>query len=136
MVQITRSAQIESLPEFRNFIRHNCTEHGVTEETAIYDLQLAVDEASTNIIKHSYPDCDPGSIILAIEFEPTKIIVTITDFGYPFEPVDVPPPDLEAALDGGASGGFGLFIIHETIDVVEYESTAFGNNLKFVKNIQ
>lgn len=133
--QISLAAQLDSLPVFRKFISDSCSRQAFTDFDTIYDIQLAVEEACTNIIGHGYADMDPGSIILAIEFNSDRIVVTVTDFGQPFEPVETPAPDIEAILQGGEIGGFGLFIIHETMDKVLYESTAFGNNMILIKQL-
>lgn len=136
MNQISLAAQIESLPLFRIFIRDSCSRYALVDHQTVYDIQLAVEEACTNIISHGYAEMDPGSIILAIEFNTDRIRVKITDFGQAFEPVEIPPPDVEAVLQGGESGGFGLFLIHETMDEVLYESTAFGNSMIFIKQLK
>ncbi len=60
---------------FVTFIKEHCAiTPGVTDEI-LYDIQLAVDEACTNIISHGYAGLDPGSIILDLEIDPDKIIV-------------------------------------------------------------
>jgi len=97
--RIARAAYLESLKDFRDFIKVQCAGiPGVTDEI-LYDVQLAVDEACTNIIKHGYADMDPGSIILEIGLEPDKLILSLTDFGHSFE------PDTAAIAD--MSGGEG-----------------------------
>jgi len=95
----------------------------------IYEIQLAVDEACTNIITHGYAGMNPGSIMLEIKFDPKNIVITITDFGHPFEPVETSAPDLEAIMRDESTGGFGLFIIYQTMDNVSYRTSAFGNPL-------
>jgi serine/threonine-protein kinase RsbW len=132
--QITRSAELESLSVFREFIEEECKQHKRIDEQIRYDLKLAVDEACTNIITHGYAGMNPGSIILHLEMEPDKVIVTITDFGHPFEPSEASPPDVEAELEDRAMGGFGLFFIYQTMDEITYETTANGNRLTFIKN--
>jgi anti-sigma regulatory factor (Ser/Thr protein kinase) len=90
--RITRAAYLESLSEFREFIKDRCGGvPGVTDEI-LYDVQLAVDEACTNIISHGYAGLPPGSIILDLELNPDQIVVTLTDFGHSFEPSSAPAP--------------------------------------------
>ena len=78
---------------------------GVTDEV-LYDVQLAVDEACTNIITHGYAGLDPGSIILDLEVHPAHLTVTITDFGHSFEPDTTPIPDVDAPIEERELGGF------------------------------
>ena len=59
--RITRAAQLEALGDFRTFLKEHCAGKTGVDDQVLYDLQLAVDEACTNIITHGYADMDPGS---------------------------------------------------------------------------
>ncbi len=61
------AAELESLSKFREFIKSICQRYPQVNAEHCYDLQLAVDEACTNIIQHGYAGMDPGSMILALE---------------------------------------------------------------------
>jgi anti-sigma regulatory factor (Ser/Thr protein kinase) len=61
--------------------------------------------------------------------------VTLTDFGHPFEPCEPAAPDVEASLKDGLSHGFGLYLIYQTMDQIEYETAEDGNHLRFVKRL-
>lgn len=126
--RLTHAAELETLDKFRKFIAGLCQEHGIDEETS-FDLQLATDEACTNIIQYGYEGLDPGSLILELEIGQDEITVLITDFGNPFEPSSVPKPDLEAPLEERSLGGFGLFFIYSTMDSVDYQASEAGNTL-------
>ncbi|MFC2046493.1 ATP-binding protein [Chloroflexota bacterium] len=133
--QITRSAELESLAAFRELIDIACAQHPAVDEQTSYYLKLAVEEACTNIITHGYAGMNPGSIILVLELDPSKAVVTLTDFGRPFEPYEPPAPDVEASLEEGITGGFGLFLIYQTMDSVGYQTAEDGNHLTFVKKL-
>lgn len=132
--QITRAAELESLQVFRKFITVCCARYDIPSEVVL-DLKLAVDEACTNIITHGYKGMDPGSIILSFRIEPGRILVQITDFGHVFEPVAGPKPDVEAALEDRELGGLGLYLIYQTMDNIDYQSSEDGNTLTFTKYI-
>ena len=134
--QITRAAELESLAAFRKFIKSACEKHPEISAQTVYDIQLAVDEACTNIITHGYASMDPGSIILALELFSRQVVVTITDFGHPFEPYEPPTPDVEAVLEDQLVGGFGLFFIYQTMDKIFYASKEDGNHLTFIKRLK
>ena len=133
--QITRSAELESLSILREFIEKACKQHKRIDDHICYDLKLAVDEACTNIITHGYAGMNPGSIILSLEMAPNKVVVTITDFGHPFEPSEASAPDVEAGLEDLPIGGFGLSFIYQTMDEINYETTEDGNHLTFIKQL-
>jgi serine/threonine-protein kinase RsbW len=131
--RITRAAYLESLHEFREFLKEHCGNvPGVTDEF-LYDIQLAVDEACTNIISHGYAGLDPGSIILDVEIDPEKIIVSLTDFGHSFEPSSAPVPDVDAPIEERELGGFGLFFIQQSVDSMDYRVTEDGNKMILTK---
>lgn len=92
-------------------------------------------KACTNIITHGYAGMDPGSIIFTLELEPEGVVMTLTDFGHPFEPAEAPMPDVEAGLEDRAMGGFGLYFIYQTMDDVRYETTEDGNRLTLIKRL-
>ena len=133
--QMTRAAELESLSVFRQFISDCCSRHNVPNET-VFELKLAVDEACTNIITHGYKGMDPGSIILSFRIEPGRILVQITDFGHAFEPEAGPKPDVEAALEDQELGGLGLYLIYQTMDNIDYQSSEDGNTLTFTKYLK
>lgn len=130
--QITRAAELGSLQFFRGFITDCCARFDIPGDVVL-DLKLAVDEACTNIIEHGYKGMDPGSIILSFRIEPDRILVQITDFGHVFEPVQAPKPDIAAALEDRELGGLGLFLIYQTMDNIDYQTSEEGNTLTFTK---
>jgi serine/threonine-protein kinase RsbW len=134
--QLTRAAELAALADFRAFIDAVCMGHSGVDEHILYDLKLAVDEACTNIITHGYAGMNPGSIILTLDLQPRQVALILTDFGHAFEPSEPEKPDLHAGLVDGATGGFGLYFIYQTMDSVDYETTEDGNRLMLVKQLQ
>jgi len=133
--RITRAAYLEMLNDFREFIVEYCAGNaGVTEEI-LYDIQLAVDEACTNIIMHGYAGMDPGSVILDLEIDADKIIISLTDFGHAFEPDNAPTPNVDAPIEEREVGGFGLFFIRQSVDDVKYNTSEDGNTMTLTKNL-
>lgn len=130
--QITLSAELESLPLFREMIKTASLNSGLSNED-VYDVQLAVDEICTNIITHGYEGMDPGSIILRAGWGRDAFTVMITDFGHPFEPTEPPPPDTEAPMEEREEGGLGLFFVFMSVDDLRYESSPTGNVTTLVK---
>jgi serine/threonine-protein kinase RsbW len=133
--RITRAAYLQSLQEFRAFIRDHCAGMPGVDEETLYDVQLAVDEACTNIISHGYKDLDPGSIILDLEIDPARLIVSLTDFGHAFEPSSAPFPDVDAPIEEREIGGFGLFFIQQSMDDMDYQVTEDGNKMILTKHL-
>jgi len=134
--RITRAAHLESLNDFREFIKKQCASVPDINEEFLYDVQLAVDEACTNIMTHGYADLNPGSIILDLEIDPDELTVTLTDFGHSFEPSHTPIPDVDAPIEERALGGFGLFFILQSVDAMDYRVTEDGNKMILTKYLR
>jgi serine/threonine-protein kinase RsbW len=130
--RITRSAELVSLNAFHDFIDQFCASIRL-DETSSYAIKLAVDEAATNVIKHSYAGMNPGSIIVEMQAVPDRVVIHITDFGHPFEPGEPEAPDVQAMLEDRDSAGFGLFFIYKSMDQVSYATSADGNTLTLIK---
>ena len=131
--RITRAAYLESLKDFREFIKEHCSGYPGVNTQVLYDIQLAVDEACTNIITHGYAGMDPGSIIMDLAMEPDKVTIHLTDFGHSFEPGNVPPPKVDTPIEERELGGFGLFFIQQSMDQMDYQVTEDGNTMILTK---
>jgi serine/threonine-protein kinase RsbW len=131
---MTRAAELEALSAFREFIARTCKTLGIDDQVS-FDLQLACDEAATNVIKHGYAGMNPGSIMLELRPQPKKIAMVLSDFGHPFEPAETDAPDVEALLQDQPTTGFGLYFIYRTMDEVSYYIDEQGNHLLLVKKL-
>lgn len=100
-------------------------------------LNLAIEEAISNIIHHGYPSNNKGEITLKTSIAPGLLIAQIIDNGISFDPTNT-----ENELSGNAisleqqlTQGLGLFLIRRTMDKVEYYSTDNHNELILTKKI-
>lgn len=131
---ITRAAELDALAVFRDFIAQTCKQLGIADDVS-FQLQLACDEAATNVIQHGYEGMNPGSIMLELQPGPKKITMLLTDFGHPFEPVETEAPDVDALLNDRPTTGFGLYFIYQTMNDVSYFTDERGNHLVLTKNL-
>ena len=65
----------------------------LTEDT-LFDLDLAIEEASVNIIQYAYPDRPPGEMLISASLEDEKLHFTLVDWGIPFDPNKIKPYDI------------------------------------------
>lgn len=91
------------------------------DERTIHAAQMAVDEASTNIIAHGYGGEGKGDIQLECKLVPAGLQVTITDFGQPFLPESMLDPAADAPPETLAEGGLGLFLLRQLVDDLQFE---------------
>jgi serine/threonine-protein kinase RsbW len=100
----------------------------------IFHVQMAVDEACSNVIEHAYQGQDKGEITLSCDCHAEEWIIQIYDQGRAFDPDSVPEPDLNASLDEVKTGGLGLYFMHQLMDEVEFSfDEEKGNRLRMVK---
>jgi serine/threonine-protein kinase RsbW len=130
--RLTRSARLDSLADFRAFIASVCAAEDLPEPTSLA-LQMAVDEACANIILHGYGNRDPGSIIISMNVVADRAVIEITDFGDAFEPFETAENNIEAGIAPYPEAGFGLNVIYDVCDEVDYEASDEGNRLTLVK---
>jgi len=97
-------------------------------------VQMAVDEACSNIIEHAYEGKETGAIGCTCEITPDSLVVILNDHGRCFDPTHASEPDLSPKLGDRAQGGLGIYFIRKLMDRVEYKySPDCGNTLKLVK---
>jgi len=131
---ITRAAELDTLAIFREFIARTCKRLGLADETS-FVLQLACDEAATNVIEHGYQGMNPGSLMLELRPGIKRITMILSDFGHPFEPLETDAPDLEALLRDQPTTGFGLFFIYRTMNEIGYYTDEQGNHLVLTRHL-
>jgi anti-sigma regulatory factor (Ser/Thr protein kinase) len=123
MVRMRReyANDLHQLADMRALVREACQRAwgsglGDNEEEALCRLELAVDEAATNIILHAYEGETGRPIELVIEADSGQACVWLFHHGRDFNPEAVAPP----TFDGTREGGFGLYLIKESVDEVRY----------------
>ncbi|MGA9399205.1 MAG: ATP-binding protein [Anaerolineaceae bacterium] len=104
------------------------------DDTAVYAIQTAVDEACSNIIEHAYGGENRGDIDVSIDTENQCITVRLVDHGKPFDPNNIPEPDINGSLRQREAHGLGLYFMHKLMDDVCFEfSENRGNVVTMVK---
>lgn len=104
---------------------------GVPSSTR-YNIQLAVDEATINVITHAYGE-DPGGIVdMTFEVWADRLVIQIRDWGQSFDPSTIPEPP----PDQPHSRGRGISLMRRLMDQVIYEQgTQEGNCVTLIKRI-
>lgn len=121
------------LAQISDFVTVNAKAAGL-DEASIYAVQLAVDEAATNIIEHAYGGSGQGDLEITCEVLDDNLRITLHDHGKPFDPEKVPTPVVNVPLEKLKSRGLGVFLIRHMMDEVHYEfSPNEGNTLVMVK---
>jgi serine/threonine-protein kinase RsbW len=128
----TFPAVLESLADISAFVNdatHLCK---MTEREA-WHVQLAVDEAATNIIQHAYGESGEGTLDLSWDIDAGVLTIILRDQGTPFEPAAVPVPDIHSSFEERQAGGLGIYLMNKLMDDVEYRFAVGSNELTLRK---
>lgn len=94
-------------------------EHAVAV-AAPRQVQLALDELLSNIVKYAYANRDVGVIDLTYTVVGGECQVSIMDDGAPYDPLSAPAADTTSPLDQRQPGGLGIHLVRELMDRIEY----------------
>ena len=131
--ELTIAGSFENLAKIGHFIEQAATQAGL-DDRGTYAIQMAVDEACTNIIEHAYGGEGKGQIRLTCAVKKSGLQVIIYDQGAAFDPAQVPELNIHAPLEERPEGGMGLFFIRKLVDRVEFKfGTSHGNQLILFK---
>ena len=96
------------------------------------NIILAVDEACSNIIRHSYGGDPGGKIDLYFELGAKALTIRIQDDGIQCDIKKMKPRNIEELRPGG----FGIYIMDKVMDSLEYNCSSHGRNqVTMTKNL-
>jgi serine/threonine-protein kinase RsbW len=119
----------------REFVARIAKNMEFSEEN-IHRIELAVDEASTNVMKHAYRNAKSNQKYLLIEVTAFKdrIEIDVIDTGKGFDPSNIQTPEMDVYLKKMKRGGLGLYLIKTLMDKVEYQiKTGVKNRVRMIK---
>lgn len=132
MRELTVPATEEQIPIISEFIQDLMASSGFDLQK-MFEVQLAVEEACTNIALYAYPKGD-GSISIAAKVYDDRLDLAIVDKGKPFDPVAKIAPISFADVEHRPIGGLGIALIKASVDELAYEFKNGKNILRLVKN--
>ena len=114
------------LAPIRAFVHTFCQElpARVLDEESLSQLELAVTEAASNIMRHAYHGRTDQRIQVTADAFADRIVIRLWHRGTAFDPKTVKPP----VFDGSREGGFGVYIIAHSVDEVRYVRDEQGEN--------
>ncbi|HEY6708854.1 MAG TPA: ATP-binding protein [Actinomycetota bacterium] len=104
----------QTVPVARHIVRNAMEQVGV-EETCIFDVELALSEACTNVLLHSGPG---DQFVVRLHLEDRRGLIRVIDVGHGFDssrpPAEAPTPEAEQ--------GRGLRLMQALVDRVDLTS--------------
>jgi anti-sigma regulatory factor (Ser/Thr protein kinase) len=99
------------LPDIFHFTRDFAAEEGVTEGPT-HVLDLVLEELFTNLVRHNLDG--RHEIEVGLERSDGMVLLTLRDFDVaPFDPTQVPAPDLSLPLELQSRGGRGIHLVRQ-----------------------
>lgn len=126
---------LATLAQVRDLVG-NAVRKGGFQAHYLNRLQIAVDEAVTNIIEHGYEGKPRGAahIQISASVSPDEFRIVIIDQGTAFDPNTLGDVDIDSHVANGQAGGLGVFLMRKIMDVVDYHyETGKRNRLLLVK---
>jgi serine/threonine-protein kinase RsbW len=134
METVTFPGNFESLEAISLYITQAARSAGL-DDSAVYQVQLAVDEACSNIIDHAYGGSGHGDIEMTVNVTLQGLTIILRDHGKPFDPQNAPEPNLSLPIEQLEPRGVGLYLMRKMMDDVRFEfSPRNGNLVTMTKN--
>lgn len=116
-------SQTYNLSMVRDFVADVAERIGFEKEE-IANIQLAVDEACTNAIKHAYKDNGEKHFIhLYMKTDSAKLTIDIVDKGEGIDITNLPDADIQSRLQQYRRGGLGIYLMKQLMDEVRFNVT-------------
>jgi serine/threonine-protein kinase RsbW len=125
------SAVLVDIPGIVEFVVNWLERNGL--DRYVFAYETAVDEASTNVVKHAYGG-KGGFFQISCDLRGADIVVTFRDRGSRFDPNSVPLPETVSRLEDRKVGGLGIYMMKKLMDQVNHSySDMEGNRVEMVK---
>ena len=127
----TFPAKYDNLKTIRSFLSNFLKDQKIDNKKA-KSIELAVDEAASNIIKHGYKVEDKNNKIeIRLEIIKKKLFIHLLDNAKPVDVGSIKHRNLENIKPGG----LGVFFINEIMDEVKWKtkSNEWVNHLTMIK---
>jgi serine/threonine-protein kinase RsbW len=127
------SSDLNNLEKICSFVTRYAEQAGL-DDRQVYAVQLAVDEAATNIIEHGYRSSGHGEVTVTCLPVADGLRVVLHDHAPPFDPDEIPTPVIDVPLEELKPRGLGIYLMRKMMDEVKYEfNTDQGNKLTMFK---
>lgn len=132
---LTVPGRYDEIKNICQFVTQGAEESGL-DETAVFHIELACDEACTNVIEHAYGGEGSGKIKVSWQVKGTMFVITVNDNGRRFEPDQIPTPPTTDNIENVKIGGLGIHFMRKLMDDVSFNfDPQTGNELIMKKKL-
>ena len=130
----TLRADLAELKVLAENIENFGQQNGISGKT-LFEVNLVIDELFTNLVSYG---CFSGThnFNITLILKDGTMRIEVEDDGKPFNPLEIPEPEIQCDCDERKIGGLGIHFMRKMMDDIEYLWVDGKNMLKLTKNIQ
>lgn len=125
-VELTLNGELSELTRLAATVEDFCRERGL-DAGIEFDLNLALEELFVNALRHGGCEGMEQAIQIRLQAASDGVRVEFCDRGPAFDPMLVPPPDLNAPLASRQAGGLGIHLVHGVMHDLTYRRSGEWN---------
>jgi serine/threonine-protein kinase RsbW len=129
------TSDMANLAQVADFVADSARKAELTQKQ-FDDVQMAVDEAVTNVMEHAYAGRRDGRISIKFRSDEREFFVEIRDAGKPFDASKIKTPNTKSPLSKRSIGGLGIFFMRKLMDKVEFKQDNAGNITRMYKKLK
>lgn len=106
------------------------------DDSLLFKIRLSIEETVENVCNYAYEDgCGWMEVDTDLDPQGISLTVTLKDAGQPFNPLEMPDPDVTSSVEDRKIGGLGIFLCKQFMDDVAYRYDGGCNILTMKKQI-
>lgn len=133
MIKREFKAAVIVYPEVSKWVEDNLKKIGCPMKI-LMQISMCLEEIYINIAHYAYGD-KGGMVNLGFDYSDNIVTLQLRDRGIEFNPLAVDAPKKNLSLEDRKEGGFGIYLVREMMDKVEYTYENGENVLTFRKRI-
>ncbi|MBO7547115.1 MAG: ATP-binding protein [Bacteroidales bacterium] len=126
---------IQQIPQLACFVEAIAEEASLDQSLAM-SLNLALEEAVTNVIMYAYPAGSDGLVSIEAVIRDDALDFILSDSGVPFDPTEAREADVTLPAEDRPIGGLGIFLVRNIMDEVTYRREDGKNILTMRKHLK
>ena len=99
------------------------------------EVRLLAEEALSNIIQSAYRSGEDRFIEVVLSYDKSEVTLETRDDGQPFNPLEVPPPNMDKPTEERDIGGLGIHLMTSLADETSYARRGPTNILVLKKRV-
>jgi len=129
--KIRVNATVDAVRDVTDFVTAWANREQI-EAITLGKYRIAVHEACMNVIEHGYRFAEGKELEIEVCADDRYFMTMISDWGIPFESFGKRDYNVQEAFEKQQRGGYGFYIMQQSVDEIRYEFGEDGNRLTLV----